>query len=298
MEQPQRQGSLGLKVRECRDIVKRSARAKQRILAGYVKPMKKVVRWQLMILAENSKDALPSKAIMSEMKQADAVQASIQALFTAVPTWLSLPKDRWPAARHKQFWQPMVPMLLALYGHPDSHHVLHGIKNAGCYCMLFLGEQNSHKLMQNLQSLGLWDPSCGLNGRRLLSVLRCVSGEECSSHPMGTKNGSALILGMDRSFFYLFLGMKQILVLILLRFSLLAKTAKHPSEAPGLGMNQDVSRLKMTLVSCWDLMEGSSRFPFANMNVIVSVESHGHQLRSLYGHGMFLNYWICPLVGF
>ena len=52
--------------------------------------------------------------------QADAIQAYIQALFTGVPTWLSLPRNRWPEHWEKQFWQPMVPLVLALYGHPDS----------------------------------------------------------------------------------------------------------------------------------------------------------------------------------
>ena len=52
--------------------------------------------------------------------QADAIQAYIQAFFTGVPTWLSLPRNRWPKDWEKRYWQPMVPMLLALYGHPDS----------------------------------------------------------------------------------------------------------------------------------------------------------------------------------
>ena len=52
--------------------------------------------------------------------QADAIQAYIQALFTGVPTWLSLPRNRWLEHWEKQFWQPMVPLVLALYGHPDS----------------------------------------------------------------------------------------------------------------------------------------------------------------------------------
>ena len=52
--------------------------------------------------------------------QADAIQAYIQALFTGVPTWLSLPRNRWPENWSKDFWQPMVPLVLALYGHPDS----------------------------------------------------------------------------------------------------------------------------------------------------------------------------------
>ena len=52
--------------------------------------------------------------------QADAIQAYIQAIFTGVPTWLSLPRNRWPEHWTKEFWQPMVPLVLALYGHPDS----------------------------------------------------------------------------------------------------------------------------------------------------------------------------------
>ena len=52
--------------------------------------------------------------------QADAIQAHIQALFTGVPTWLSNPRNRWPEHWSKEFWQPMVPLVLALYGHPDS----------------------------------------------------------------------------------------------------------------------------------------------------------------------------------
>ena len=52
--------------------------------------------------------------------QAEAIQACIQALFTGVPTWLSLPRNRWPEHWSKEFWQPMVPLVLELYGHPDS----------------------------------------------------------------------------------------------------------------------------------------------------------------------------------
>ena len=52
--------------------------------------------------------------------QSDAIQAYIQALFTGVPTWLTLPQNRWPDHWEKQFWQPMVPSVLALYGHPGS----------------------------------------------------------------------------------------------------------------------------------------------------------------------------------
>ena len=64
-------------------------------------------------------DAFGSQPGFSK-QQADAIQAYIQALFTGVPTWLSLPRNRWPRDWEKKCWQPMVPMLLALYGHPDS----------------------------------------------------------------------------------------------------------------------------------------------------------------------------------
>ena len=47
-------------------------------------------------------------------------QAYIQALFTGVPAWLSLLRNRWPEHWSKEFWQPMVPLVLALHGHPDS----------------------------------------------------------------------------------------------------------------------------------------------------------------------------------
>ena len=52
--------------------------------------------------------------------QADAKQAYIQALFKGVPTWLRLPKNRWPSHWSKQYIDPIVPLVLALYGHPDS----------------------------------------------------------------------------------------------------------------------------------------------------------------------------------
>ena len=53
-------------------------------------------------------------------EQADAVQAYIQALFTGVPTWVSLPRNRWPKHWEKEYVNPMVPLVLALYGHPDG----------------------------------------------------------------------------------------------------------------------------------------------------------------------------------
>ena len=49
-------------------------------------------------------DAFGSQPGFSE-QQADAIQAYIQALFTGVPTWLSLPRNRWPKDWEKKYWQ-------------------------------------------------------------------------------------------------------------------------------------------------------------------------------------------------
>ena len=72
--------------------------------------------------AEKLLDAFGSQPGFSK-QQADAIQAYIQALFTGVPTWLSLPRNRWPKDWEKNHWQPMVPMLLAPYGHLDSEGI-------------------------------------------------------------------------------------------------------------------------------------------------------------------------------
>ena len=52
-------------------------------------------------------------------QQSDARQAYTQALFDGVETWVRLPKSRWPAA-WKNMHDPICPLRLALYGHPDS----------------------------------------------------------------------------------------------------------------------------------------------------------------------------------
>ena len=54
-------------------------------------------------------------------EQADAEQAYAEAMFLGTPTFLRLPKHQWPEAwRQKGYIDPVVPMKLALYGHPDS----------------------------------------------------------------------------------------------------------------------------------------------------------------------------------
>ena len=64
-------------------------------------------------------DAYGSQPCHSK-EQADARQAYTQAIFTGVPTWLRLPRNRWPKDWQRLYKDPLVPMLLALYGHPDS----------------------------------------------------------------------------------------------------------------------------------------------------------------------------------
>ena len=58
-------------------------------------------------------------------EQSDAIQAYTQALLYQgqkdhVETWIRLPKDQWPSHWHGQFKDPVVPLRLALYGHPLS----------------------------------------------------------------------------------------------------------------------------------------------------------------------------------
>jgi hypothetical protein len=50
---------------------------------------------------------------------ADAVRAYIQAKLTGVPTWIRIPREEWPSAWAKMR-DPVVPLHLALYGHPDA----------------------------------------------------------------------------------------------------------------------------------------------------------------------------------
>ena len=55
-----------------------------------------------------------------EVQQADAEQACAQSrLGGAVPTWLRIPPERRPSSWAK-YWDPVCPLILALYGHPES----------------------------------------------------------------------------------------------------------------------------------------------------------------------------------
>ena len=55
------------------------------------------------------------------VEQSDAEQAYCQAGLTGTPTWIRLPEHKWPDAWHKLGYKdPVCPLRLALYGHPNS----------------------------------------------------------------------------------------------------------------------------------------------------------------------------------
>jgi len=51
---------------------------------------------------------------------ADAVRAYTQARLSGTATWVRLPRDQWMRGWSDHFVDPVVPLKLALYGHPDS----------------------------------------------------------------------------------------------------------------------------------------------------------------------------------
>ena len=60
------------------------------------------------------------------MEQSDAEQAYLQADFfeaggdAGIETWVKIPKEFWPKHWHGKYRDPVVPLLKALYGHPDA----------------------------------------------------------------------------------------------------------------------------------------------------------------------------------
>ena len=53
--------------------------------------------------------------------QADAEQAYIQAKLSGTPTWVELPREEWPQDWiDRKMVRPVCPLVMALYGHPDS----------------------------------------------------------------------------------------------------------------------------------------------------------------------------------
>ena len=59
------------------------------------------------------------------VEQCDADQAYVQAELKGIETWVALPQEAWPADWWNadgtpKYKNPVVRMLLSLYGHPDS----------------------------------------------------------------------------------------------------------------------------------------------------------------------------------
>ena len=78
--------------------------------------------------------------------QADAEQAYTQSLLLGTKTWVILPRERWPEDWIKRgLKQPVCPLMLALYGHPDAggyweKHCeahLHGVLASGMRSLKF-----------------------------------------------------------------------------------------------------------------------------------------------------------------
>ena len=67
--------------------------------------------------------SMPGNTVM----QGDGKQAYTQALMKGTPTWVRLPKDRWPKEWTGKFNDPVVQLVLALYGHPDSGALGRGV---------------------------------------------------------------------------------------------------------------------------------------------------------------------------
>ena len=61
----------------------------------------------------------------NDIEQADAEQAYVQALMKGTETWVQLPPEHWPPEWYDEngecrYDKPVVRLLKALYGHPDS----------------------------------------------------------------------------------------------------------------------------------------------------------------------------------
>ncbi len=55
------------------------------------------------------------------LEQADATRAYTQAKLSGTPTWVRLPREQWPQEwARKGYKDPVCPLELALYGHPDA----------------------------------------------------------------------------------------------------------------------------------------------------------------------------------
>ncbi len=54
------------------------------------------------------------------VKTGDATGAYTQALLLGAETWVTLPENRWPKHWKGKLHRPVVRLIFAIYGHPDS----------------------------------------------------------------------------------------------------------------------------------------------------------------------------------
>ena len=53
-------------------------------------------------------------------EQSDATSAYMQSFLRGIEPWVALPKERWPKEWVNKFENPVVPLILNLYGHADA----------------------------------------------------------------------------------------------------------------------------------------------------------------------------------
>ena len=56
----------------------------------------------------------------NKITEGNGKQAYTQTTLKGKPTWIRVTKNRWPKEWHGKFKDPVIPLVLALYGHPDS----------------------------------------------------------------------------------------------------------------------------------------------------------------------------------
>jgi hypothetical protein len=92
-------------------------------------------------------------------EQSDGESAYTQAKLGGVPTYVRLPRDRWPPAREgKGYVDPVCPLILALYGHPDAG----GFWEKHC---------DAHLKAQGFIVVDQWNSTYWHKGKKLLLVV-------------------------------------------------------------------------------------------------------------------------------
>ena len=90
----------------------------------------------------------------NDVQIADAIQAYVQAYLKGPETWVQIPREHWPAEWYDEngadrYEKPVVRLIKALYGHPDSG--------------TFWGEKcDAHCKSQGFNAIPDW-PSCYYN---------------------------------------------------------------------------------------------------------------------------------------